>query len=85
MGDLSKWEPSTFFHGDPKLVPDDILAVDIGAASFLWIAAQEGIAAAVALVVSDSKTESLFEEPERVTRHQRVLRLFDAVRGAGLA
>jgi uridine phosphorylase len=77
--------PSTFFHGDPKLVPDDVLALEIEAASFLWVAAQERIAAAAVLVVSDTRAQSLFEEHERSTRHKRVLRLFEAIRSAGLA
>jgi uridine phosphorylase len=77
--------PSSFFHGDSRLIPDEVLALEIEAASFLWTAEREGIAAAAALVVSDTKTQSLFDGPERLTRHERILRLFAAVRSAQLA
>jgi uridine phosphorylase len=75
--------PSTFFHGDSKSAPENVLAVEIEAASFLWVAAQEKIAAAAALVISDTRTHSLFDE--RTTRDERILRVFDAIHRAGLA
>lgn len=71
--------PSTFFHGPESALPPDAIALEIETAAFFHIAAATGIRAAAALVISDTAAHSLRDD--RLSRDQRTLAIFEALRG----
>jgi uridine phosphorylase len=70
--------PSTFFHGDEARIPPEAIALEIEGASFLHIAGRLSMAAAAALVVSDTVDHTLRDD--RVSRDERIVRVLQAIR-----